>query len=132
MCQLDSKRMEEKGAYLDGTALPLSLQGIFKLKVELRFSCVPLDLTAAAYLGTVECSVLGVHLPLTRESLFQDRLERRLCLVPDGEVTHPLAGITGRQADLVVESEWLVDSIKEVESVLDLLLDLVDRTEDVR
>jgi hypothetical protein len=86
----------------------------------------------AAYLWTVESSVLGVHLPLTRESLLQDRLERRLCLVPDGEVTHPLAGITGRQADLVVESEWLVDSIKEVESVLDLLLDLVNRTKDVR
>jgi hypothetical protein len=43
MCQLDFKSMEEKGAYLDGTTLPLSLQGIFQLKVELLFSCVLLD-----------------------------------------------------------------------------------------
>lgn len=71
-------------------------------------------------------------MPVTRHPPLQDLLERRLGFVPDLEVSHPLLRVARGESDLVREAKGFVHGIEEVERVLDLLLDLVDRTEDVR
>ena len=84
-----------------------------------------------ADLWTIESSILGVLFPLSRHPLFQDGSKRSLGFIPDFQITHPLVGITGRQTDFVVESEWFVDGIEEFESGLNLGFDLIDGTEDM-
>jgi hypothetical protein len=101
---------------LDGTALPLAAESVGEVKVEL---------------GAVEGSVLGVEVPVSGNLLLKDLLERSLGVVPDLEVTHPLLGVTGRETDLVLEAEGLVDGVEELDGRVELLLDLVDTAEDV-
>lgn len=71
-------------------------------------------------------------MPLARHPPLQDLLERRLGVIPDLEVSHPLLRVARGESDLVRETEGLVHGIEEVERALDLLLDLIDRTEDMR
>lgn len=81
--------------------------------------------------GTVECGILLVNVPVTRDLLLENLSEGALSLVPQFEVAHPLLGITGRETDFVAEAERLVHGVEELKGRIKFGFNLVGGTEDV-
>ena len=81
--------------------------------------------------GTVECGILLVNVPVTRDLLLENLSEGALSLVPQFEVAHPFLGITRRETDFVGETERLVHGVEELKGRVKLGFDLVGGTEDV-
>ena len=84
-----------------------------------------------ANLWTVERGVFLIDMPLARRTFLNHTLELLLCSVPNLQVTHPFLRVSRGHADSEIETEWLVDSLKEVESAVHLSLDLISRAENV-
>ena len=96
-------------AYLDGGTLELSLQCVGQGDVNLR---------------SVEGTVSLVQLPRTRSDLVQDILQLRLGLVPDGQISDELVGVSGGKSNLELHTKLAVDGVHKVEDTRDLALNL--------
>ena len=100
-------------AYLDGSTLEFSLQCVGQRDIDL---------------GSVESTVSLVQLPCTRSDLVQHVLQLRLGLVPDGQISNELVGVSSGKSDLELHAEFTVDSVHKVEDAGDLALDLQGRS----
>lgn len=132
---LELEPLGELEVELDGSDLVLPLHRVGDIDIDLRSVKLAgtrewkVSDTAEARRRTREeaetyGSILREDLPVSGLVLLEHALEGRLGLVPDSEVSHELLGITGREPELELESEAVVDLVEEVEQVFHFGRDL--------